>query len=67
MRNWSVDKQYLKKYPNEYKRWKHEQLLNFGIDQDDKLDVVFLKKNIDNLDVEEDTKQYVKFLLRRWN
>ncbi|KKQ17421.1 MAG: hypothetical protein US31_C0019G0008 [Berkelbacteria bacterium GW2011_GWA1_36_9] len=31
MNNWSVDTKYLKKYPEKYKIWRLEQLINFGL------------------------------------
>jgi len=63
MRNWSVNEKKLKKYPLEYQRWWHEQALNFGLKKGEKLDVNFLRENIENLNVEESSREYVKFLL----
>lgn len=31
MNNWSVDTKFLKKYPEKYKIWRLEQLINFGL------------------------------------
>ena len=37
MKNWSVDEKQLKQYPEKYKLWKMEQLINYGLDEDEKL------------------------------
>lgn len=63
MRNWSVDTQKLQQFPEEYQIWWYEQVLNFGIQKGEKLNRQFLRKNIEKLHVEKDTKDYVKFLL----
>lgn len=44
MYNWSTDEEYLKKFPNEYERWRLLQLINYGLDGE-KLDLKKLKKN----------------------
>jgi hypothetical protein len=31
LKNWSIDENYLKKYPEQYARWRLEQRVNFGI------------------------------------
>lgn len=63
MRNWSVNEKKLKEHPLEYQHWWHEQALNFGLKKGEKLDVNFLRDNIETLNVEESSREYVKFLL----
>lgn len=64
MYNWSVDEKYIKKYPKEYKLWKLEQLLSYGLDGEkiDKKDVLknweYLKTRLDN-----DKRNLLEFLL----
>ncbi|MBU1326681.1 hypothetical protein KKB64_02680 [Patescibacteria group bacterium] len=43
MINWNTDEKRLKKeYPEEYKRWRITQLINYGLERE-KLDTTFLK------------------------
>lgn len=64
MYNWSVDEKYLKKYPKQYKLWKLEQLLSYGLDGEkiDKVDVLdnweYLKTRLDT-----DKRNLLEFLL----
>lgn len=64
MRNWSVDENFLRKYPKEYKLWKLEQLLSYGLDKEklDKDDVInnwdYLKKRLDPA-----RRRFLEFLL----
>jgi len=43
MYNWSTDEDYLKKFPEEYEKWRLLQLINYGLDGE-KLDLKLLKK-----------------------
>ena len=65
MRNWSVDVVRLKKYPKEYKAWKLEQQLIYGLDEGEKINRRELIKNWsvikDRLDPQR--RETVKFLL----
>ena len=53
MRNWSVDENYLKKFPKKYHLWQLEQMISYGLDGDklDKKQVIanweYLKKRLD--------------------
>jgi len=67
MRNWSVEEQKLKKFPVKYKRWKTEQLINYGLDEGDKLDRQYVKQNLNSLDIDPDMKAYLKFVLQDEN
>ncbi|KKU44396.1 MAG: hypothetical protein UX60_C0007G0020 [Berkelbacteria bacterium GW2011_GWA2_46_7] len=62
MHNWSVDEKALQKYPEQYRKWRLEQLINFGLDGE-KLDVAELKKALPNLMVDPAKKRYLQFLL----
>ena len=63
MYNWSVDINFLKKYPEKFKIWKLEQLINYGLGQE-KIDKQSLSKNIEKLDIDLQKKKYLKFLLQ---
>jgi len=43
MHNWSTDEKYLKKFPQEYERWRLLQLINYGLDGE-KLNLKLLLK-----------------------
>lgn len=43
MYNWSTDEAYLKKFPEEYEKWRLLQLINYGLDGE-KLNLNSLKK-----------------------
>lgn len=61
MYNWSVDIAKLKKHPKEFKIWKLEQLINFGLGKE-KLDKSEVKKNLKNLRVDPNKKKFLKFI-----
>lgn len=45
MYNWSVDeKKFKKKYPKEYRLWRITQLINYGLEEGEKLDREEVKK-----------------------
>lgn len=62
MYNWSVDAQFLAKYPSKYKLWKLEQLINFGLGKE-KLNRKDLKKYFNKLTIDPQKKKYLEFLL----
>ena len=62
MKNWSTDLKVLKKNPEAYRRWKTEQLINFGVGKE-KLDMQYLKSNFYGLSLDPEKKSYVAFLL----
>lgn len=64
MYNWSVDEKKLKKYPEKYTIWKLEQLINFGLGNE-KLDESKIRKYLNRLDIDNDKKRYLKFLLSK--
>jgi hypothetical protein len=46
MYNWSVDeKKFKKKYPKQYRLWRLIQLINYGLEEGEKLDREEVKKN----------------------
>ncbi|MDO8741672.1 MAG: hypothetical protein Q7J11_00830 [Candidatus Roizmanbacteria bacterium] len=53
MYSWSVDEEFMKKFPKKYKLWCLEQMISYGLDGDklDKNEIVanwsYLKKRID--------------------
>ena len=62
MYNWSVDEKQLKKFPRQYKIWKLEQLINFGLGQE-KINKIELQKYFKKLHLDPSKKKYLKFLL----
>lgn len=63
MKNWSVDTNYLKKFPQKFKVWQLEQLINFGLDGK-RILRKDLEENIGTLNIDPDKKTYLKFLLK---
>lgn len=66
MYNWSVDESYLKKFPKQYKLWKLEQMICYGLDEE-KLDKREVIKHWDKLKdrLDPNRRQFIEFLL--WN
>lgn len=58
MYNWSTDEDYLKKFPEEYEKWRLLQLINYGLDGE-KIDLKLLKKHWDDIK-EEVLDKFVK-------
>ena len=63
MYHWSVDVDFLKKYPEKYRIWRLEQLINFGL-QKEKLSKKELVKYFGYLDLDSSKRKYLKFLLK---
>ncbi len=63
MRNWSIDTSKIDKKSSKYKKWYTEQLLTFGLDKDDYLEKKYLISNLDKLNIPEDMREYLEFLL----
>ena len=64
MRNWSTDTSKLDKQSSAYKKWRLEELINFGLDGE-KLAREQLEKYLDDLNIDSDKKKYLQFLLRK--
>lgn len=62
MYNWSVDLDQLKKYPQKYRLWRLEQLINFGLGKE-KLNKEEVKKYLPRLRLDPLKEKYLKFLL----
>ena len=62
MYNWSVDLKKIKKYPEKYKVWRLEQLINFGLGKE-KLKKTDLKKYLKKLKIDTQKRKYLKFLM----
>lgn len=66
MYNWSTDEEYLKKFPEEYEKWRLLQLINYGLDGE-KLDLTLLRKHRDEIRddvlVEEKIEYIERFIL----
>lgn len=56
MHNWSVDENYLKRFPKQYLLWKLEQQISYGLDKD-KLDKKQVMANWDVLKKRLDPKR----------
>lgn len=64
MRNWSIDTTKLQENPEAYDKWKAEQLLTYGLDENDFLSKKYLKKNLWKLNIPVDMAKYIEFLLK---
>ena len=63
MRNWSTDTTRLQKNSEQYAIWKLEQQLNYGLKEEERIDYTLLKKYLPELKIDEDTRNFLKFLL----
>ena len=63
MRNWSIDTNRFDKISDEYEIWQLGQLLNFGLEQGDKLERAKVEKYLPFLDIDTDTRNYLEFIL----
>ena len=65
MKNWSVDENYLKKFPQKYKLWKLEQQLCYGLDKGERISRRELIKYwpIINGRLDPNRREFIKFLL----
>lgn len=64
MYNWSVDENYLKKFPKKYRLWRLEQMLSYGLDGKR----IKRRELLDNWDYLKDRldpqrRKFVEFLL----
>ena len=64
MYNWSVDIKKLQKFPEKYKVWRLEQLINFGLGQE-KIDFKELKKYLPKIKIDPSKKRFLKFLISK--
>lgn len=64
MRNWSVDEDYLKKFPLKYKLWRLVQTLSYGLDEEkiNRKEVIKYWDRIKN-QLDPARRDYVNFLL----
>lgn len=68
MWNWSVDeKKFKKKYPKQYRLWRLAQLINYGLDEGEKLNKEEVKKAWRKIKNQLDPNKalYIEYLL--WN
>ncbi len=62
MRNWSTDTKVLKRDKPGYKKWRLEQLINFGLDGE-KLSMKQLKEFLPELNIDPARRAYLELLL----
>lgn len=62
MYNWNTNIEKLKKKPEQFKVWKLEQGINFGLDGN-KLSKKELKKNFSKLKLDPHRKKFIQLLL----
>jgi len=62
MHNWSVDEAKLKQHPEEYAKWRLEQLINFGLDGE-KLTRDELRRYLPDLNIDPHKRRYLEFLM----
>lgn len=60
--NWSVDTKILQKDPEQYRIWKLEQLINFGLGGE-RIALHLLKKYWGKLKLDPLRRQFIRFLL----
>jgi hypothetical protein len=65
MKNWSVDENYLKKFPGKYKLWRLEQQLSYGLEENERINRKELIKYWPRLRSRLDPNRlnFIKFLL----
>jgi hypothetical protein len=63
MHNWSTDTTRLKENPEQYAVWRLEQQLNYGLNEDEKIDRKQLEEYLPVLNIDKDTRNYLEFLL----
>jgi hypothetical protein len=63
MRNWSTDTTRLKENPEQYAVWQLEQQLNYGLNDDEKIDGKLLAKYLPVLNIDKDTRNFLEFIL----
>ena len=63
MRNWSTDIKRLRTDPDKYSIWQLEQQLNYGLNEGEKIERTLLKKYLPILNIDEDTRNLMEFLL----
>ncbi|OGG02080.1 hypothetical protein A2W14_04155 [Candidatus Gottesmanbacteria bacterium RBG_16_37_8] len=65
MKNWSVDEDYLKKFPEKYKVWKLEQKIAYGLDAGEKINRRFLLKYWRKISprIDPNRREFLKFIL----
>ncbi|MCL1865668.1 MAG: hypothetical protein FWF73_07650 [Spirochaetes bacterium] len=66
MRNWSTDTTRLQKNSDQYAIWKLEQQLNYGLQEEERIDYTLLKKYLPVLNIDEDTRNFLEFLLAEY-
>jgi len=62
MRNWTVDTSKFDKKSPVYIKWKLEQLINFGLD-DEKIKRNELKEYLSKLSIDPSKRQYLEYIL----
>lgn len=65
MYNWSTDEEYLKKFPEEYRKWRLLQLINYGLDGE-KINLKELKHywpKINKEIIDKNVKNYIQKLI----
>lgn len=62
MRNWSVDENKLKQYPEKYTRWRLESLINFGLGKE-KLKTEELKSHWRELKIDPAKRKFLASLI----
>jgi len=66
MYNWSVDENYLKKFPKKYRLWRLEQMLSYGLDgQKIKKKEIIKKWDLLKNRLDPQRRRFIEFLL--WN
>ncbi|HUC02224.1 MAG TPA: hypothetical protein VMA75_05025 [Candidatus Paceibacterota bacterium] len=63
MKNWSTDTEGFEKNPERHAIWKLEQLVNFGLDRNEKIDEKELRRYFGRLTIEDPSRRKLFELL----
>jgi hypothetical protein len=63
MKNWSTDTTKLQKDPEAYAIWKLEQMINFGLDEGERINAQELKRYFLKLQIDPDRRKLFELLL----
>ena len=63
MRNWSTDTKALEKDPEAFAVWKLEQQVNFGLEENERINKHAFKKYWNEIEIDTDRRVFLELLL----
>mgnify|MGYP001612668768 CR=1 FL=1 len=63
MRNWSTNTEALEKDPEAFAVWKLEQLINYGLEENERIKEGELRKYWHRIDIDNDRRKFLQLLL----